>query len=249
MDAKSDKSQAKRRQIPILVRVAVIWIGIYLFLKFVMKPPLPSSLILMYMTMTSIGIGLYVSIYEDLLQGFVGPIVEFLRGDQRRAWHWRAARWGMLVLMPCLAGFSTFEKLTPSSAPPLEQRVIHPAPPREYAQLYNPIPHTPENVLAGKGMFIAYCSPCHGTKLNGKGPASVGFNPPPANFVDPGTIAQLQESFLFWRISTGGVGLPAEGQPWNSAMPRWETRIAPENIWRIIMYEYEGSGHTPRTWE
>ena len=29
--------------------------------------------------------------------------------------------------------------------------------------------------------------------------------------VDSGTIAQLQESYLFWRIKKGGVGLPVEG--------------------------------------
>ena len=108
---------------------------------------------------------------------------------------------------------------------------------------------TPENIAAGKGLFIAYCSPCHGIKLDGKGPQYKGFDPPPANFVDPGTIAQLQEAYLFWRISKGGIGLPIEGQPWKSAMPRWETRIAPENIWKIIMFEYEGSGHKPRTWD
>ena len=44
-----------------------------------------------------------------------------------------------------------------------------------------------------------------------KGPAARGFNPPPANFSDPTTIAMLQESYLFWRIKKGGVGLPIEG--------------------------------------
>ena len=85
--------------------------------------------------------------------------------------------------------------------------------------------------------------------VNGNGPASDGFNPSPANFVDPGTIAQLQESYLFWRIKKGGVGLPVEGHPWKSVMPRWEVELSDDMIWKIIMAEYAGSGHKPRTWE
>ncbi len=56
-----------------------------------------------------------------------------------------------------------------------------------------------------------FARPCHGGNFDGKGPAARGFNPPPANFADPTTIAMLQESYLFWRIKKGGVGLPIEG--------------------------------------
>ncbi|MFO0767180.1 MAG: hypothetical protein U0231_10395 [Nitrospiraceae bacterium] len=42
----------------------------------------------------------------------------------------------------------------------------------------------------------------------------------------------LQESFLFWRIKKGGVGLPVEGMPWKSAMPRWELEMSDEDIWK-----------------
>ena len=44
----------------------------------------------------------------------------------------------------------------------------------------------------------------------------------------------LQESYLFWRIKKGGVGLPIEGMPWKSAMPRWEVELPDEWIWKII---------------
>ena len=77
--------------------------------------------------------------------------------------------------------------------------------------------------------------------FDGKGPAAPGFNPPPANFTDPTTIAMLQESYLFWRIKKGGVGLPIEGMPWKSAMPRWELELSDEEIWKIIMGEYDGA--------
>jgi mono/diheme cytochrome c family protein len=115
--------------------------------------------------------------------------------------------------------------------------------------LSNPVAKTPDAIQQGKGFYAAYCSPCHGGNFDGKGPAARGFNPPPANFADPTTIAMLQESYLFWRIKKGGVGLPIEGMPWKSAMPRWEVELPDEWIWKIIMGEYDGAHQSPRTWE
>lgn len=249
MEAKIEKFQANRRRIPVLAQVALVWIGVYLFLKLAIKPPLPFSLIFTYMGMTSVWVLIYISVYEDVLQEFKGPIVDFLRGDLLRTWPLRAARWGLLVLFPLLVGWQTYASTAPSDQPPLENRTIHPAPPGEFVGLSNPVPNTPENVMMGKGLYAAFCSPCHGGHFDGKGPAATGFNPPPANFVDPGTIAQLQESYLFWRIKKGGVGLPIEGMPWKSAMPRWEVELPDEWIWKIIMGEYDGAHQKPRTWQ
>ena len=75
------------------------------------------------------------------------------------------------------------------------------------------------------------------------------INPPPANFLDPGTIAMLQEAYLFWRIAKGGPGLPRESTPWNSVMPAWEDRLTEEETWQVIMYLYEATGQQPRRWE
>ena len=41
--------------------------------------------------------------------------------------------------------------------------------------------------------------------MYGEGMFADGFNPRPINFLDE-TINQLQEAFLFWRITTGGPG-------------------------------------------
>jgi hypothetical protein len=237
------------KKLPILIKVTIILAAVYIVVKFVIQPPLPSSLIMIYMILTTAAIWVYLSLYDDKMEELLGPIKSFLRGRKNENIAVNVIRTLILIVIPLYIGNSVYARLSPSDKPPIEQRVIHPAPPTEFVGLSNPVPHTPQNVMAGKGLFIAYCSPCHGIKLDGKGPQYKGFDPPPANFDDPGTIAQLQESYLFWRISKGGVGLPVEGQPWKSAMPRWETRIAPENIWKIIMYEYEGSGHTPRTWD
>ena len=78
--------------------------------------------------------------------------------------------------------------------------------------------------MAGDGMFIH------------------GLNPIPTNFTDKGNIPQLQETFLFWRISKGGPGLPAEGGPWDSAMPAWEKFLTEEQIWEVILFLYDYTG-------
>ena len=64
-----------------------------------------------------------------------------------------------------------------------------------------------------------------------------------------GTIAQLTESFVFWRIAKGGPGLPREGGPWNSAMPIWEDFLSADDIWSVTLFLYEQAGVSPRTWE
>jgi len=224
---------------------------VFLILKFglpLFTAPLPMSLIWLYLFLTTIGIVVFGTLSGHSTEALFGPIFRFLSGEGIGG-ATKIARLAVLVLFPLLVGWQTYSGLVPSSEPPSENRTIHPAPPGEFVGLANPVPNTPENVMQGKGFFSAFCSPCHGAKFNGNGPASDGFNPPPANFVDPGTIAQLQESYLFWRIKKGGVGLPVEGHPWKSAMPRWEVELSDDMIWKIIMAEYAGSGHKPRTWE
>lgn len=230
---------------------AIILAGVFVFLKFLLPlftAPLPASLIYLYVALALSGIMIYGTMSASSLEAFMGPIYRFLSGKGQTGAA-QAARLAVLVLFPLLVGWQTYTKLAPSDLPPAENRTIHPAPPGEFVGLSNPYPKVPENIMMGKGLYAAYCSPCHGANFDGKGPAAPGFNPPPANFSDPGTIAQLQESYLFWRIKKGGVGLPVEGMPWKSAMPRWEVELSDEFIWKIIMGEYDGAHQSPRTWE
>lgn len=234
-----------------LSKSVILLVAIYIFLVFILPlvtAPLPASLIYLYLAIALSGIVLYWTLSGQSTEAFLGPIFRFLSGKDQ-AGSLRMARLAVLLLFPLLVGWETYSTLAPSDQPPAENRTIHPAPPTEYVGLSNPVADTPENVMMGKGLYAAFCSPCHGANFDGKGPASRGFNPPPANFTDPGTIAQLQESYLFWRIKKGGVGLPVEGMPWKSAMPRWEVELPDEWIWKIIMGEYDGAGQKPRTWE
>ncbi len=234
-----------------LLKPVLLTVGMYLFLKFVLPlftAPLPSSLIFLYIALTLTGIVIFATLSGASTKAFFGPLFGFLSGEGQDG-TMKVARVLVLVVFPLLVGWQTYSSTAPSDQPPAENRTIHPAPPGEFVGLANPISNTPENVMMGKGLYAAFCSPCHGGNFDGKGPAAKGFNPPPANFSDPTTIAMLQESYLFWRIKKGGVGLPIEGMPWKSAMPRWEVELPDEWIWKIIMGEYDGAGQKPRTWE
>jgi hypothetical protein len=104
-------------------------------------------------------------------------------------------------------------------------------------------------VREGGEIFFQNCHFCHGDNLNGRGLHAFAFNPIPANFTDPGTIAQLQETFIFWRVAKGGIGLPREGFPWASVMPPWEQHLTTDEIWKVVMFEYWHTGYYPRTWD
>ena len=256
METKIEESQTKRRRIPIPAKVAMIWIGIYLFLKLFftnyLHAPLPSSIIFMYMTTVTVGLLLAVSIFEHILQGVIDPILWFLRGDADRAWLWRASRWAVLVMIPVYVGYGVYQRVVPRFDPPIASRVIHPAPPPEVAALINPFrddeANLKKNIEEGEAVYFKNCFYCHGDALDGEGPFAHGMNPPPADFQDPGTIAQLTEAFVFWRVSTGGPGLPGESTPWDSFMPRWETMLTEEERWKAILYLYDLTGWSPRTW-
>jgi len=104
-------------------------------------------------------------------------------------------------------------------------------------------------VREGGEIFFQNCHFCHGDNLNGRGLHAFAFNPIPANFTDAGTLAQLQETFVFWRVAKGGIGLPRESFPWASVMPPWEQHLTTDEIWKVVLFEYWHTGYYPRTWD
>lgn len=99
----------------------------------------------------------------------------------------------------------------------------------------------------GRILFARNCRPCHGMKATGDGPMARGLLREPADFSGVETIATLVEGAVFWRVKTGGIGLPHEGGPWESAMPPWgEEDLTDDEIWKIIMAEYDIAGNRPR---
>ncbi len=217
--------------------------------------PVPGTLMFMYLVLAGIGTLVYVASDETKFQEFKEPLVEMLRGreqkegpDDKTHNHVRMA---ILVAFPLLVGWYVFNQSSPSLSAPTSLRIQHPTIPQTYEKLKNPfreasVEELEQATLEGRVLYQKNCRPCHGTKAAGDGPMARAFRLKPANFTDPGTIATVVESYAFWRIKTGAPGLPREASPWDSAMPVWGDDLTDEEIWKIILAEYQTAGVDPR---
>ncbi len=252
-------------------KAAMVWALGFYFFKFILFPPIPWTLFITYMFLWSIGTFLYISQDPGTFREFREPIVKTIIGE------WKIARIVVFIAMPVLVGWGTYQSIYPKFDEPVELRTVHPAPPastKVHGKTYalettqNPFRIDEQDnykdsfpfldaekheymksVTEGGTIFFENCHYCHGDQLNGLGMFSHVFNPTPANFIDPGTIAMLRESFLFWRVSKGGPGLPNESTPWSSAMPAWEEHLKTDEIWKVILFEYWYTGWHPRTFD
>src|SRR5881397_3130229 len=194
------------------VQAVLVLVIAFVVLRFGIRPPAPCSVLTLYMSIVLLAVLVFVSSDSDSWRDFVRPIRETLVNPDRRH-----ARLGLLIALPLLLGYYAYTQAAAKPQGPPELRAVHPAPPASIQS-------------RGEEIYIRNCMYCHGDNLDGKGHFAHGFNPPPANFQDPGTIAMLQEAYLFWRIAKGGPGLPKESTPWNSAMPPWEDRLDEQQI-------------------
>ncbi|HHL40791.1 MAG TPA: cytochrome c [Deltaproteobacteria bacterium] len=235
--------------------------GIFQAPYYLMGKPIPSSLILMYMFFAVITILLAMTATEESTRELFGPIKALVEDPDK--WLIRNV---VFIIVPLVAAYITYNQVKPTYQAPVELRSTHPAPPssmkaygKSYnlAKLENPLrkveKEDPERfkelVREGGEIYFKNCYFCHGDKLGGKGHYAQGFNPLPLPFQGKDTIAQLQESFVFWRIATGGPGLPKESTPWMSSMPIWQDFLSEEEIWKAILFIYDYTGNVPRAWE
>jgi len=216
--------------------------------------PVPRTAMAMFMILAIIGAMVYISISDEKIGEFKRPIMAFLRGDEEGRWPpW--AQWTRVVslgVFPFLLGAFVYLQTKPTVASPTTLRIQHPTIPGAYEKLKNPL-RNPDGTVRdikfleeGRVLYQKNCRPCHGTTAAGDGPMGRGFRLKPVNFVDPGTIATLVEAYLFWRIKEGGPGLPPQASPWDSAMPAWKEELSDEEIWKIILAEYDTAGVEPR---
>ena len=254
----------QKRRIPRLLQLVLIILGVYLsfilLFDVALHQLIPKSLLMMYMLFVVAGTVMVFTFTEEGAQELIGPIKALVEDPSKKM-----VRNVVFVIVPLLAGYYTYTTMMPSFEAPMELRTIHPAPPSKFkafgksfnlTTLENPFrkfekedpAKFKELVKEGGNVYIKNCQYCHGDKLDGRGPYASGLNPTPLNFQDVGTIAQLQESFLFWRISTGGPGLPAEAAPWISSMPVWQNFLTEDEIWKAILYLYDYTGRRPRSW-
>lgn len=250
-------------------RAIIVLVCAWLIFYWAFPPFMPQSLMITFMIITVIGVLLYYSSDDELFAEFKAPLVATLRDDDKRT-----LRCALLIVIPLLVGYIVYGAVKPSLDTPMELRQVHPAPPaalKVYDKTYdlttleNPVRlnvleqlnKDPEQaweayreaILGGSEIYYRNCFYCHGDQLDGKGHFAQGLNPLPTDFQDVGTIAQLQESFLFWRITTGGPGLPRDGMPWKSAMPVWHETLSEEEVWNVITFLFDTVGQVPRMWD
>ena len=249
------------RRANLLTWAGASWVGISVLLRFGFTAPIPASVVTMYMGIVSLATLAYVSSSEERRQEVSRPLVRFM--TEKRFTPFLAAA---IVAVPALAAANVYVRMNVQLQPPLFSRTVHPASPSEVTvhdkkiELEtgeNPFRHLEtsnpaefrSHVENGRRVFYRNCVFCHGDNLAGNGMFVHGLDPIPTNFSDKGTIAMLRETYLFWRISKGGPGLPEEGGPWDTAMPAWEKFLKEDEIWDVILFLYDHTGQRPRSKE
>lgn len=109
------------------------------------------------------------------------------------------------------------------------EQVERPEPPEEFADLTNPLAGDEQAIEEGAKLYQANCSSCHGVTGQGDGPAAGGLEPKPRNLALE--QSHLDDAYLFWRISEGGLM-----EPFRSVMPAWKGLLNEEQIWQIISF-------------
>jgi hypothetical protein len=211
------------------------------------------------MGIVSLAILAYVSSSQERREDISRPLVRFMTEKRYTVFLVATA-----VAIPALAAANVYVQMSAPIQPPLFSRTIHPASPTEITAFDKKIdlntgedPFWPleksnpeefrKHVENGRQVYYRNCVFCHGDNLAGTGMFIHGLDPIPTNL--PETIPLLRDTFLFWRISKGGPGLPEEGGPWDTAMPAWEKFLKEDEIWDVILFLYDHSGTRPRARE
>jgi len=247
------------RRVNLLVWALAWWGGIYILLRFGFTAPIPSSVISIYMGIASLAILAYMSSSQQRRDEVSGPLVRFM--TEKR---YTALLGATVVAIPALAAANVYVQMNVPIQPPLFSRTVHPASPTQitvhdkridldagenpFWELEKSNPEEfRKHVESGRQVYYRNCVFCHGDNLAGTGMFIHGLDPIPTNL--PETIPLLRDTFLFWRISKGGAGLPEEGGPWDTAMPVWEKFLKEDEIWDAILFLYDFTGQRPRARE
>ncbi|HVS03371.1 MAG TPA: cytochrome c [Thermoanaerobaculia bacterium] len=241
-----------------LLWIAAWWLALWVIFDFGFAVPIPASVVKLFMGIVTLAALAYLTADPQRLQEAKRPTLAFL--TERR---FLPLLLLVALAIPAAVATNIYRDMTAPPQPPFFGRTIHPAPPNQITvhdrvhdltTLENPFREverrSPQQfasrVADGRRVYYQNCFYCHGDLMLGEGIYAPGLNPIPTNFQDTGTIAQLQESFLFWRVAKGGPGLPEEAGPWMSAMPAWEQFLSEDEMWNVILFLYEFTGQRPR---
>jgi hypothetical protein len=239
-------------KIPRLLLTAVLIVGAYIILQ-IIRPIIPSSVVSMYMLFIIIGILLYMTFDDESTKELTAPI-KVLCGDPQQ----KVLRRVIFIFLPLIGIYTAYSLVKPSHSLPVELRTIHPDLPStveiygkklNLLTLRNPLRGDAANydkyVKKGGEIYFKNCFYCHGNRLSGRGRYAAGYRLLPVDFTNPNELEQLSESYVFWRIATGGLSLPRESTPWSSAMPKWEHFLSEDEIWMVILFLYDYTDITP----
>jgi mono/diheme cytochrome c family protein len=237
------------------------WIGLYVLVRFGFRAPIPSSVVTLYMGIITIAILAYMTSSQERRDEVSRPLVRFMTEKK-----YAVLLAVTVVALPVLAAANVYMQMNVPLEPPFFPRTVHPASPSEitvhdkkinidtgdnpFRELERSNPEEfRKRVENGKRVYYRNCVFCHGDDLSGNGMFVHGLDPIPTNFADGDTIANLRETFLFWRVSKGGPGLPEEGGPWATAMPAWEKFLKEEEMWEAVLFLYDFTNERPRARE
>ncbi|MDP4251199.1 MAG: cytochrome c [Bacteroidota bacterium] len=96
--------------------------------------------------------------------------------------------------------------------------------PPDAKSLKNPIPGDAITLKEGGAIYTANCTPCHGTKGKGDGPAAAALDPKPADHTSVALLSETDGS-LFYKISEG-----------RKPMPQYKTTFTEKQRWELVDY-------------
>ena len=248
-------------RVPLLAWLGAWFIAAALIFAFGFAVPIPASMLKIYLGILAGALAVYATTDRERLAEVSRPVAAFI--TERR---FVIPLIAVALAIPAAVAAKIYSDMTAPPVPPFFGRTVHPAPPNQITVHDKPFdltnlsnPHRAlettnpalyrQKVEAGRQVYYSNCFFCHGDLMRGEGMFAHALLPVPTNFQDPGTIAQLQESYLFWRVSKGGPGLPEEAGPWMSAMPAWDQFLDEEQIWDVILFLYDFTGNRPRARE
>ncbi|MFT7624192.1 MAG: hypothetical protein ACI9WU_003379, partial [Myxococcota bacterium] len=182
------------------------------YVSYGFDPPVPSSVVLLYAVTSLCALLLYVTASEDSRKEYFGPIVAVL--SEKKLLPLRII---VVLAVPALIAWQSHNASLPNMTPPPKTRSVHPPPPGKITftghgetvthevdiiggnNPFRELESDPEKWAAhmklGKKVYYQNCYFCHGDKLEADGHYAVALRPTPANFLDPGNLPMLQETF------------------------------------------------------
>lgn len=245
-----------------LLAWGLAWIaGSYIVLRWGFTIPIPFSVLSIYMGIVTIAVLAFLTSSDERRRAVAEPLVRLIVEPR-----FRPLLAALVVLIPGAAAANVYLQAKAPLEAPFFARTIHPASPstitvhektfdldagdNPYREMETSNPEEfRKHVAEGKRVYYQNCVFCHGDNLKGNGMYVHALQPIPTNFDDSGTLPMLRETFLFWRISKGGPGMPEEGGPWDSVMPAWEKFLKEEEMWDVILFLYDFTGRKPRAKE